>query len=734
MRSVWQVLLIVWLLSRGLTEAAADAREQAPQEQSAAQQEPAAAPSPQALKLQALQLAAEARALANARAIPPPERLHVYLGQARRDVQLRRLSVSVDQAPPIDVEVPPEAAAALQPGGALRRIATIGLAPGAHRLQATVFALSMKPQAADDLQQAALDTSFEKVAGEQAVVIRLREPGFTDPATVTLERWHPGEARRGWAGWAMKGLPGNEAERSYVPYSADDPAVAHARHLRALDDATGAVIELQALAGSIADPAALPVDYWLELARAYRAAGLLDQSASICDSLEARQADRATLALERLQLAQDAYDRGNLPQAEGLLLKARADMPPPSAADWRLAYAGLLLAQDKIAEALAVLKESDAASIEAFRYMSSGTEALRAAAFRRYNLAVALIQHGEERRGLSWLDLVGRLKGSDSQLLALRDRANLTLGWHFLKARLGGTAVGILGRIRTEGPFSNAALVGIGWAQLEPAGDKSWRKQLGDESITHPDISAALPSAMQSSLMRLGVLEPELFGARGTRPFASDKPPANRREGLHRAIEFWTMLKGRDAADASVQEAMLAIAYAHDQLDDFGRSREAYAAAIAMLESRHADLAHSAASIRAGELGRTLGEAGGIATPMEVMARHGLDPGATPPNLYATVSRYRDVSATLGLLGEALLAAPDAVADRVESLEEALKAQRAGDADLLQQLALAHIERRQRTLQDYMKAAYFSAARIEDRRLASNSQAMTTAVGNGIRP
>ena len=103
----------------------------------------------------------------------------------------------------------------------------------------------------------------------------------------------------------------------------------------------------------------------------------------------------------------------------------------------------------------------------------------------------------------------GRTESNDPELLSLRDKANLALGWHFLQQKQGRTALGVLGRIRSEGLASNRALLGMGWAQLAPAGERLKRPQLGDNSARSTDHISDLPAPVRNSLERLRLLEPE---------------------------------------------------------------------------------------------------------------------------------------------------------------------------------------------------------------------------------
>ena len=54
--------------------------------------------------------------------------------------------------------------------------------------------------------------------------------------------------------------------------------------------------------------------------------------------------------------------------------------------------------------------------------------------FTQYNLALAYLQSGNEERGRSMLASLGRMNTSDADLLALRDIANIKLGYRHLES------------------------------------------------------------------------------------------------------------------------------------------------------------------------------------------------------------------------------------------------------------------------------------------------------------
>lgn len=85
-------------------------------------------------------------------------------------------------------------------------------------------------------------------------------------------------------------------------------------------------------------------------------------------------------------------------------------------------------------------------------------------AFARFNVGIALIREHRLAEADRYLTAVGTLETSDPELIALRDRANLALGYAHLQASEAAQARPALARVRLAGPYSNKALLGMGWA------------------------------------------------------------------------------------------------------------------------------------------------------------------------------------------------------------------------------------------------------------------------------
>jgi hypothetical protein len=159
--------------------------------------------------------------------------------------------------------------------------------------------------------------------------------------------------------------------------------------------------------------------------------------------------------------------------------------------------------------------------------------------FSEYNLGIALLQDQRPAEALKQLDRAGQGEAVDEPARAIRDKSNLVLGTLLFEASQFGAARQSLDRVRLEGPFSNQALLRAGWA----------------------DASA---------------------------------------HNFARAVVPWGILAQRDATDAAVQEALLALPYAYSKLDVHGRAALLYGNAVETLGTQLARVNASIASVREG--------------------------------------------------------------------------------------------------------------------------------------
>lgn len=161
--------------------------------------------------------------------------------------------------------------------------------------------------------------------------------------------------------------------------------------------------------------------------------------------------------------------------------------------------------------------------------------------YARYNLGVALVRLGRTEEGAQLLDRVGRTAAATPELRNLRDQANLALGYARLQEDRFEEATPVLQRVRVNGPFSNKALLGVGWAEVA-------------------------------------------------------------RDNYREALTPWLTLRDRDLLDSAVQESLLAVPYALARLDAHGSAAEEYQAALAAYDREIARLDSAIAQARDGQL------------------------------------------------------------------------------------------------------------------------------------
>ncbi|MCG6976407.1 MAG: hypothetical protein LJE56_08390 [Acidiferrobacterales bacterium] len=162
------------------------------------------------------------------------------------------------------------------------------------------------------------------------------------------------------------------------------------------------------------------------------------------------------------------------------------------------------------------------------------------AGFGPYNYGIALLESGDTLAGYQQLNKVGTGTAGDKMHDALRDKANLTLGFTLLQNKQTIEARSYLERVHLQGPFSNKALLWVGWSD-----------------------------AAQGS--------------------------------YDQALVPWMILRKRDITDVAVQEAMLAAPYGYSQLKAFGRSAVLYGEAVEVFDRESKRVDDSIVSIREGK-------------------------------------------------------------------------------------------------------------------------------------
>ena len=226
-------------------------------------------------------------------------------------------------------------------------------------------------------------------------------------------------------------------------------------------------------------------------------------------------------------LAKIRYQRGYLAEAEQALAHIEGKLPGELEDERLILHAFLLMGRQEYRQAADLLAGMHSKSDWAH--------------YGRYNLGVALIKAGETDKGVALLEQVGNTPVKGEELDALRDKANLALGFTYLQGGWPDLARTYLERVRLNGLLSNKALLGMGWA-----------------------LSA--------------------------------------RDQQESALVHWTELQDRNRLDAAVQESLLAVPYALGKLGAYQRSLEKYEEAIGVYTREMNRLDASIAAIRAGKL------------------------------------------------------------------------------------------------------------------------------------
>ncbi|TDK67378.1 tetratricopeptide repeat protein [Sapientia aquatica] len=258
--------------------------------------------------------------------------------------------------------------------------------------------------------------------------------------------------------------------------------------------------------------------------------GLLDEAADIFTRLIDMGATPATRDRAWFYLAKIRYQRGYFVEAERAIAQIGNALPPELIEERGLLQANLLMARKDYSDAVKVLN--------ALNLNKSDDLNDR---YGLYNLGIALIKSGQIKQGSDILDKFGVLPAPDEEYRALRDKANLALGFAAISDKKPVEARNYFERIRLKSPEANKALLGLGWSAI------------------------------------------------------AQKNPTL-------ALVPWTELTKRNLNDIAVLEAKIAVPYAYAELGAYGQSTELYNQAIADFNTEDHDLNESISAINSGKL------------------------------------------------------------------------------------------------------------------------------------
>ncbi|NLO80634.1 MAG: hypothetical protein GX093_10125 [Xanthomonadaceae bacterium] len=222
--------------------------------------------------------------------------------------------------------------------------------------------------------------------------------------------------------------------------------------------------------------------------------GLTDSAERIFNRLLRQQAPREVHDHAWYYLAQLAFQKDRLDQAAHALAQIGDRLPPDFAGRRQLLSALVHMRQGDFAGAATMLDPWHGPPEDE--------------PYGRYNLGVALIRSGQLEAGVQQLRRVGRIPAKTEEALALRDQANVAIARALLPTQ-PQQAKRVLQQVRLQGPVSNLALLGAGWAELM-AGDHRaalvpWQ-ELRRRSIADPAVQEAM-LAIPYALLQLQARE-----------------------------------------------------------------------------------------------------------------------------------------------------------------------------------------------------------------------------------
>ncbi len=631
----------------------------------------------QQIKYEAVGFEADLQKLDRNLRFPPADRVTIDASVNAPDLQLQSFEVSVDGAPAVRQIYSHVEAIAFRSGG-LQRVLTISAAPGTHRLHVTFSAMPNGGSPLNPTISGSFDQSFEKLAGQP---LTLELALVRDDA-----RSAPALRRRSW----------NDA-----PGADSTPLARESTYLSAAQHYFYAAVVAKDIAGtSSANSDLMPlVSALLEFGSRGQAESLLARVA------QAGEQEPSFLDAQR-RLAVDDYRIGDLDSALARVNQFRTQAPASQRAEWNDLYTRTLLARGQYRDAIPLLRTADS-------NFDSST------ALIHYNLAIALLNNGQAAKGRSLLEDIGEMKAQTEEESSLRDKANVVLGYDYLRRKEGSKAEPMFERVRLDGPYASRALLGLGWAFYSQHGHMPNEHWGADKRGKAPDDVAT-------------TAEIELPNFSG-----------ERLADIQRALVPWTQLRVRDPLDPAVQEALLAIPYALQKAGDAQQAGTYYAEAIATLQKTTDSLDQAADQVRHSsifdDLIRTnpLDDSGWrwqLGAMPATRSNWLLRPLIAEDTFQVALRDYRDAcflqtladkwKQQLAALGTATgsHATPGVLSERLDDLSARIATSVGTTRDRLLALALKELQAQKKTTLTYQLQARIALSRVNDSPTAEDAQ------------
>lgn len=676
----------------------------------------AAGPNIDRFKNDVLHLDVEASLLGQSDECPSDGRLRIYIGSQTSAFTVSKVRVSVDGAATVEKTFDPTESASLSHGG-LYRMLCVQASPGKHTLKAEVSVRD--PDAEADASPTVLLSTFSFDRSKKVSELVLSaDSGFLffgpDISLQVMERV-PGDASTSAGFLSLFGLFG-DSNTKYQHGGADDPQLRNAEYLDQTGKTFSAMETLLSLRDNLPNMP-LASEFERQLASLSIDYGTLQDAASAYREAFRKDPAHTSKVAVPLRLAHALYQRGDYAQADSELDWARPHVDKKELVRWQALKARVLLAQGKYEDARKLLLETkhDTDYDSYVRY---------------YNLGVALLRTGHPRQGTTVLDRVGRIDSNDTLFIALRDRANLTLGYYFLRNKQGATAIPILQRVSSEGQYATAALLGIGWSWLAEPGRKHEQKEIGDERTVGPPpgtVGAEHPDPGDQNLYQRYHLW----------PFKRVDVPDDDDVRLRHALAAWADLKTRDPSDPAVQDGFFGVAFALDKLDAHKGAYEYYQRAVDALDLTHAKLQKAREIVSTQHWFDLLSDSDGGAQPggdwqvqnlpnpdidqliYEVIAETGFHNGLQD---YRDLRLLRDIMQKTDSRLESVATSGSADSDnaanirsRIGKLLPELNAAIDAERSRLQSMLEQDLKKQQTRNRELLESAHFALARANDR-------------------
>lgn len=255
----------------------------------------------------------------------------------------------------------------------------------------------------------------------------------------------------------------------------------------------------------------------------YTAFGMPDEADNTFSRVMSRDMRTQTRNETLFRKAKLQYYQGNYFEAERILNTPLDTLITPIEAERRVLLANVFMARNEY--------------IEARNLLSPIPLETPMGAYATYNAGVTHLRADRSPDGIRLLEQVMNLPVGDDETNALKDRAALAIGYNYLQIQNPDKAREALLNVRLKGPFSNAAMLALGYANYE-------------------------------------------------------------RKDYKHALSFWLELLTRNTSDPSVQEAMLLAPRAYEALNAAQQAFYGYKLAVTTLDNQLEQLDKMATTIK----------------------------------------------------------------------------------------------------------------------------------------